>query len=331
MHTILIIHRQKEARDLLLSLLKKKPTLITSVTDLSGALPYLETQKFDLIFSDIPFTFELNTPLVPLPSHLTPEEALLLIQQPLFSLPLIAESPLMKTILEQVKLIAKSEANVFITGESGTGKEIIATLIHQLSPRKKAPFIKVNCAAIPDTLIESEFFGHEKGSFTGAHAKRLGRFELSHQGTLLLDEISEISFHLQAKLLRVIQEREFDRVGGSNPIQVNVRLISTSNQNMEEALLHRSFREDLYYRLNVIPIYLPPLRERPEDILPLARHFLQLAAVKNQMEIPDLSPSIEKTLLEYTWPGNARELMNAMERFLILQTIHFPHHKAIKK
>ena len=318
---ILIIHREKEERELLLSLLKKKSVITTSVIDLNSALPYLQKKKFDLIFSDTPLKFEINTPFVNLSQKFTPHEASLIIREHFPPLSIIAESPSMKNILRIVKLVAASEANVFITGESGTGKEIIAGLIHHLSPRAAASFIKVNCAAIPDSLIESEFFGHEKGSFTGAHAKRLGRFELANSGTLLLDEVSEISYHLQSKILRVIQEMEFERVGGSESIQINVRLIATSNQNMQEALLHKSFREDLYYRLNVIPIHLPPLRERPEDIIPLAHHFLHLAAIKNQMDTPSLPLHIQKSLLSKLWPGNARELMNAMEYYLILKTL----------
>jgi two-component system response regulator AtoC len=315
---ILIIHKEKTSRELLLSLLKKNRCLTTSVADLSSALPYLKEKKFDLIFSDTPLK---GAPHILLSQNFTADEALLMIKEHFNPISLIAESPSMKQLLSMVTLIAKSQANVFITGESGTGKEVIAGLIHHLSPRAKAPFIKVNCAAIPEHLIESEFFGHEKGSFTGAHVKRLGRFELAHEGTLLLDEVSEISFHLQSKLLRIIQEMEFERVGGSESIHVNVRLISTSNQDMRKMLSQQSFREDLYYRLNVIPLHIPPLRERPEDILPLANHFLRLAALKNHMEIPSLSPSIQEELLSHSWPGNARELMNAMEYFLILKTL----------
>ncbi len=180
----------------------------------------------------------------------------------------------MKKILENVKQIAKSNASVMITGESGTGKEVIAHAIHYSSPRVNKPFIRVNCAAIPDTLVESEFFGHEKGAFTGANTKRSGRFELAHEGTLLLDEITEVPIGLQAKLLRAIQEQEFERVGGSKPVKVDVRLVSTSNRMIQEAIKDKVLREDLYYRLNVVPIHIPPLRERKEDIIPLAEFFL---------------------------------------------------------
>lgn len=232
----------------------------------------------------------------------------------------VGQSPILKSILNDVMQIAKSNANVFIHGESGTGKEVIAHAIHFNSLRHDKPFIKVNCAAVPDTLIESEFFGHEKGSFTGAHAKRLGRFELAHGGTLLLDEVTEIPLVLQAKLLRVIQEHEFERVGGSKPIKVDVRLISTSNRDMREAIKQKVLREDLYYRLNVVPIYLPPLRERREDILPLAEYFLKKISLENQKdsEIKTLTPEAKEALLNYPWPGNARELANVIERAIVM-------------
>ena len=230
----------------------------------------------------------------------------------------IGESVAMKKILGEVHRIAKSSASVFITGESGTGKEVIAHVIHYNSPRATRPFIKVNCAAIPETLIESEFFGHEKGAFTGSYARRLGRFELADTGTLLLDEISEIPHSLQAKLLRVTQEQEFERVGGNKPIKVDVRLISTSNRDVMEMIEQKVLREDLYYRLNVIPIYLPPLRERLEDIIPLSEYFLEKICQENHKEQKVLSPQAKKKLLAYHWPGNVRELANILERVVVL-------------
>ena len=193
---------------------------------------------------------------------------------------IIAESPLMQKILKDVSTIAKSTSSVFVSGESGTGKEVIAQAIHRLSHRAGQAFIKVNCAAIPASLLESEFFGHEKGAFTGAINRRIGRFELADKGTLLLDEISEIPLELQPKLLRAVQEMEFERVGGTQHITVDVRLISTSNRLMKDAVEQKLFREDLYYRLNVVPIHLPPLRDRREDIIPLAEYFLQQYARK---------------------------------------------------
>ncbi|MBA2726976.1 MAG: sigma-54-dependent Fis family transcriptional regulator [Parachlamydiaceae bacterium] len=233
----------------------------------------------------------------------------------------IGESPVMLQILSEIDRIAKSNAAVFIHGESGTGKEVIAQAIHTQSMRASNPFIKVNCAAIPDTLIESEFFGHEKGSFTGASAKRTGRFELANHGTLLLDEVTEIPTLLQAKLLRAIQEQEFERVGGTRPVKVDVRLISTSNRNMKEAIAQKILREDLYYRLNVVPIYLPPLRERREDIIPLANFFLQkISGGPHKEHIKKLSAESQKKLLEYSWPGNARELANVIERAVVMDS-----------
>lgn len=231
---------------------------------------------------------------------------------------IMTESSVMKQILSDITKVAKSSASVFISGESGTGKEVIAHAIHFHSHRTCHPFIKVNCAAIPESLIESEFFGHEKGSFTGAAERRLGRFELAHKGTLLLDEVSEIPLSLQAKLLRAIQEQEFERVGGSKPIQVDVRFISTSNRNMKETIEEKLFREDLYYRLNVVPIQLPPLRKRKEDIISLAEHFLHNLCLENHKKQKKLSLEAKKTLLDYHWPGNIRELANVLERTVVM-------------
>lgn len=230
----------------------------------------------------------------------------------------ICESPVMKQIHTQIMQAAKSNAAIFIHGESGTGKEVVAQAIHIHSTRANRPFIKVNCAAVPETLIESEFFGHEKGSFTGATARRQGRFELADGGTLLLDEITETPQGLQAKLLRVTQEQEFERIGGTKPMKVDVRLISTSNRDMKEAIAQKMLREDLYYRLNVIPIYLPPLRERKEDIIPLANYFMEKAAAENRRERKSLTPDAQKKLLAYAWPGNIRELSNVIERAVVM-------------
>ncbi len=231
---------------------------------------------------------------------------------------IVAESPAMQKILRDIEQIAKSNASVFINGETGTGKEVIAHLVHYSSPRANRPFIKVNCAAVPETLVESEFFGHEKGAFTGAATKRLGRFELADGGSLLLDEITEIPLNLQAKLLRVTQEQEFERVGGTKPIKVDVRLISTSNRDIREAIANKVLREDLYYRLNVVPLYLAPLRERQEDILPLAEHFIERACQQNHLDKKTLSGEAKKKLLCYRWPGNVRELANVIERAIVM-------------
>jgi len=241
---------------------------------------------------------------------------------------IIGVSPVMQQILSDVKKVAASNANVFISGESGTGKEVIAHAVHTHSLRSQRPFIRVNCAAVPEALIESEFFGHEKGSFTGALSKRLGRFELASGGTLLLDEISEIPTPLQAKLLRVVQEQEFERVGGSKLIKADVRLVSTSNRDMKQAIAERTFREDLYYRLNVIPIHLPPLRERREDIVPLATYFLENMCLENNKKKKKLSAGAILLLEEYNWPGNIRELANIIERVVVMdyaQTVEREH------
>lgn len=231
---------------------------------------------------------------------------------------LVSVSASMKKILQDLEKIAKSNASVFITGESGTGKEVIAAAIHDLSYRNQYPFVKVNCAAIPETLLESEFFGHERGSFTGAHTRKTGRFELADRGTLLLDEVTEIPLVLQPKLLRAIQEQEFERVGGVRPIKVNLRFLATSNRNMQEAIETKVFREDLYYRLNVVPIQIPPLRERKEDILPLAEHFLEKFCKENHKPLKHFTADAVTKLLSYPWPGNVRELANIIERTVVL-------------
>lgn len=233
---------------------------------------------------------------------------------------IIAESQAMKKILSESAQIATSNANVLITGESGTGKEIIAHAIHYQSSRSHRPFIKVNCAAIPETLIESEFFGHEKGSFTGASATHRGRFELASGGSLLLDEITEVPLSFQAKLLRAIQEQEFERIGGTKPIKVDVRIISTSNRDMKEAVAQKKIREDLFFRLNVMPIHLPPLRERKEDVLPLAEYFIEKLCQENHKNQKILTPDAKKRILAYDWPGNVRELANILERAVVLNT-----------
>ncbi len=230
------------------------------------------------------------------------------------------KSPIMQKLFLDVEKIAKSHAHVFVTGESGTGKEVLASSLHYLSFRKEKPFIRVNCAAIAENLVESEFFGHEKGAFTGALQRRIGRFELAHKGTLLLDEVTEIPLNLQAKLLRAVQEGTFERVGSEKSQKVDVRIIATSNRNMKEAIKEKVFREDLYYRLNVVPIHIPPLRERKEDILLLANHFLVQFCQENHKEIKTLSPKAEEMLLSYSWPGNVRELANLIERATVLSS-----------
>ena len=221
-------------------------------------------------------------------------------------------------ILKIAKQIAPSEASVLLTGSSGTGKEIFSRFIHDNSKRANKKFVAVNCAAIPETLLESELFGYEKGAFTGAVARRIGKFEEASDGTLLLDEISEMDIAIQAKLLRAIQEKEIDRIGGKSPIKVNTRIIATSNRNLEEAVQNGTFRQDLYYRLNVISMNIPDLKDRPDDILVLAKHFIKKYSELNDLPMKDLSKEAADLLLHYLWPGNVRELENTMHRAVLL-------------
>jgi DNA-binding NtrC family response regulator len=231
---------------------------------------------------------------------------------------IITKSPKMQQVIELTKVVAKSNATVLITGESGTGKELVARAIHSQSYRKDKPFVPVSCAALPESLLESELFGHEKGAFTGAHALRKGKIEFANRGTLFLDEIGEMSTNIQVHLLRVLEEREFTRVGGNELIKVDVRVVSATNRDMNEAVASGQFREDLYYRLNVVTIDLPPLRERKEDIPLLANHFLKKFTAENQKEVSGFSPEVTDFLLKYQWPGNVRELENTIERAVIL-------------
>src|SRR6266571_734721 len=231
---------------------------------------------------------------------------------------LIGQSQSIEQLRQLIRKVARTQATVLIQGESGTGKELVARALYRQSPRANAPFIKVNCAAIPENLIESEFFGHEKGAFTGALNKREGRFELAHGGTILLDEISEISPQVQAKLLRVLQERELERVGGNRTIKVDVRVIATTNRHLNESIERKEFREDLFFRLNVVPICVSPLRDHKEDIPLLADQFRQRFARKHGMEVLGLSQASLKALDNHSWPGNVRELQNVIERAVIL-------------
>jgi len=240
---------------------------------------------------------------------------------------IVGESPKMLDVFGAVKAVAQSKASVLIQGESGTGKELIARAIHYNSDRKDAPFVKTNCAALPEGLIESELFGHQKGAFTGALRNAKGRFEIADGGTLLLDEISEMNPSLQAKLLRVLQEEEFERVGSSETVQIDVRIISTTNKDLLEQIKKDYFREDLYYRLNVVPIILPSLRERKEDIPPLIQHFVEKYNAKNNKMIKGIAPDALKLLQEYDWPGNVRELENTVQRAVVISTGDVLHQK----
>jgi two-component system response regulator FlrC len=232
--------------------------------------------------------------------------------------PMIARDPSMQTVIELANKIAPSDASVLITGESGSGKEVMARHVHSKSKRSAAAFISVNCAAIPENLLESELFGHEKGAFTGAVARRIGKFEEADGGTLLLDEISEMDTRLQAKLLRAVQEREIDRVGGTKPVKVNIRILATSNRDLRKAVADGTFREDLLFRLNVVNLALPPLRERPADILELAEHFIRKYSLANAIDERPLSDAARTQLLARQWTGNVRELENAMHRAVLL-------------
>lgn len=236
---------------------------------------------------------------------------------------LIGRSQSMVKLLETVAQVAPAEATVLISGESGTGKEMIANAIHFNSARREAPFVKINCAALTETLLESELFGHEKGAFTGAERRREGKFVQAHGGSLFLDEVSEMSKAMQVKLLRVLQEREVTRVGGAEVIKVDVRVIAASNKSLKEEIQKGNFREDLFYRLNVVSLHVPPLRERKEDIPMLAQHFLKHFSKRNNKNIQGYTPRAMQKIMAYSWPGNIRELMNAVERAVVLAHADF--------
>ena len=231
---------------------------------------------------------------------------------------IIGRSRAIEKLLETVAQVAPTEATVLIAGDSGTGKELIAGALHANSAHRDGPFVKINCAAVTESLLESELFGHEKGAFTGAYKRKEGKFYLAHKGSLFLDEVSEMSPAMQAKLLRVLQEREFTRVGGEEAIKVDVRVITATNKDLLEEVGEGRFREDLFYRLNVVTLFVPPLRDRKEDIPLLAQHFLALFAEKNHKKIKGFSPQAMDLLLRHGWPGNVRELMNAVERAVVM-------------
>jgi two-component system, NtrC family, response regulator AtoC len=231
---------------------------------------------------------------------------------------MVGQSPAMEEVFELIRQVAPSRATILIQGESGTGKELVARAIHQLSPRARQPLVTVHCAGLPRELIESELFGHEKGAFTGAHERRIGRVEQAQGGSLFLDEIGEIDAGIQIKLLRFLGERTFERVGSNKTLTADVRLIAATNKNLEQMVKNGSFREDLYFRLQVVPIHLPPVRERPGDIVPLARHFLREFAQENEKSIGGFSPDALEALIAYRWPGNVRELRTAVEHAVVL-------------
>jgi Nif-specific regulatory protein len=231
---------------------------------------------------------------------------------------IVGDSPAMREVYRLVQLVAPTPASVLLVGETGTGKEVIARAIHRLSPRAEGPYVRVNCCALAESLLESELFGHVKGAFTGAIDNKTGRFEAAHGGTIFLDEIASMTAKLQIKLLRVLQEKEFERVGESRTIRVDTRVIAATNQYLEDEITAGRFRDDLYYRLNVVAIELPPLRERREDIPALARFFLERHSEEHHRDAPELTPEVIKILLDHDWPGNVRELENYMERAVVM-------------
>ena len=231
---------------------------------------------------------------------------------------IVGQSAALRRVLEDVETVASTDSTVLIYGETGTGKELIARAIHNLSPRHSKPFVKLNCAAIPSGLLESEMFGHERGAFTGAISQRVGRFELANRGTMFLDEIGEVPLELQPKLLRVLQEREFERLGSTRTLRTDARLVAATNRDLEALVAEQKFRSDLYYRLNVFPVRVPTLRERSEDIPLLVRHFVQKFSRQMSKAIDTIPPETMTTLLEYPWPGNVRELQNVIERAVIV-------------
>ncbi len=294
--------------------------VVTGYGSVESAVTCMREGAFDYIIK--PFSVDQievtlgkaqeHTQLVKVNRFLSHEEA------PEAGYELLGRSPAMEDLRALIRKVARTQATVLIQGESGTGKELVARAIYRESPRANAPFIKVNCAAIPENLIESEFFGHEKGAFTGALNKREGRFELAHSGTIFLDEVSEVSPQVQAKLLRVLQERELERVGGNRTIKVDVRVIATTNRNLEQSVERKEFRQDLFFRLNVVPILVPPLRERMEDVPFLATQFMKRYARKHGVKVTGISAGSLEALLAHRWPGNVRELQNVIERAVIL-------------
>jgi formate hydrogenlyase transcriptional activator len=236
---------------------------------------------------------------------------------------IVGESPSLKRVMKQAEVVARTDATVLILGETGTGKELVARAIHNLSVRRNCSFVCTNCSSIPGTLLENELFGHERGAYTGAVAREIGRFELANQGTLFLDEVGDIPLELQSKLLRVLQERELERLGSTRTIQLDFRLVAATNRNLTRMVENSTFRQDLYYRLSVFPIELPPLRQRPEDIPSLVRHFIRVYATALNKRVEIVRSEDMQRLMAYSWPGNVRELQNVIERCVILSQNEF--------
>lgn len=353
---ILIVEDDNDLREALIDTLELAGYQVLSAEDGEAGLAVLAERKVGMVLSDVQMQpmdgetllrrVKLEYPHIPvvlmtaygviekavaalhagaahyLPKPFEPDDLLATVAK--YMLPavdddaVIAEDPGMLRLLDMAQRVANSEAAVMITGESGTGKEVLARYIHRHSPRSAGPFVAINCAAIPEQLLESTLFGHEKGAFTGAGNQHIGKFEQADGGTLLLDEISEMPLELQAKLLRVLQEREVERVGGKKPINIDIRVLSTSNRDMPLEVAEGRFREDLYYRLNVFPLMLPALRERPDDVVPLARAMLSRHASSSKRRVPAISKAAALSLTQHSWEGNIRELENVMQRALIL-------------
>ena len=306
--------------------------IMTAYSSVESAVEALKSGAYDYLTKPLDFDeLRLVMERAMEHSHLREENRLLreTLESHFDTQHIIGRSAPMMRLMETVAQVAPSEATVLITGESGTGKEMVAGAIHFNSPRKDGPFVKINCAAITETLLESELFGHEKGAFTGAHRQKEGRFRQAHGGSLFLDEISEMSLAMQVKLLRVLQEREITRVGGEEVIKVDVRIIAATNKDLAREIEAGRFREDLYYRLNVVALEMPPLRERREDIPLLAQHFLEALSRDNRKNIKGFTPQAMDRLMKYDWPGNVRELMNAVERGVVLSRSEYLDEEAL--
>ncbi|SDF07037.1 sigma-54-dependent transcriptional regulator [Desulfovibrio legallii] len=295
--------------------------IMTAYSDVAGAVEALKAGAYDYLTKPLAFDV-LKLALKRALDHATLKDEVRSLRHELAAAfdarQIIGQSPAMRQVLDLAAAIAPSEATVLITGESGTGKEVMARLIHANSARRNGPYVTVNCAALTETLLESELFGHEKGAFTGAEKRREGRFMAAHKGTIFLDEIGEIPLSMQVKLLRVIQEREIQRVGGDQPLKVDVRILAATNKDLAQEVAEGRFRQDLYYRLNVVALTLPPLRDRREDIPLLAMHFLKIFAQRNGKGVKGFTPTAMDRLLKHSWPGNVRELENAVERAVVL-------------
>ena len=306
--------------------------IMTAYSSVENAVEALKSGAYDYLTKPLDFD-ELRLAMERAMDHRQLKEENRLLRESLGShfdrQNIIGRSPAMVKLLETVAQVASSEATVLITGDSGTGKEMIAGAIHYNSPRKEGPFVKINCAAITETLLESELFGHEKGAFTGAYRKKEGRFRLAHGGSVFLDEISEMSLSMQVKLLRVLQEREITRVGGEEVIHVDVRVIAATNKDLLEEIQAGRFREDLFYRLNVVTLNVPALKDRKQDIPLLAQHFLTTFSEKNKKEMKGITPQAMDRMLKHDWPGNVRELMNAVERGVVLSTSEYLDEKEL--